>query len=94
MIDSAQTTQTTPTSAGGTAQDPKSADDRSTAFQPVEGGGENRSGTTLMVEAYVVLWVLLLGWLFVVWRKQAALNARLGDLEQAIDRAAAKAAKK
>lgn len=93
MIDSAQTAQDTG-GATGTAQDPKTPDERSTTFQPVEGGGENRSGGALMVEAYVVLWVLLLGWLLMVWRKQAAINARLGDLEQAIDRAAAKAAKK
>lgn len=73
----------------------KTPDDRSTTFQPVEGGTETRSGTTLLVEAYAVLWVILIGWLLISWRKQAALNARLDDLEHAIDRAAAaKAAKK
>jgi hypothetical protein len=71
----------------------KAPDDRSTSFQPVEGGGENRSGTTLLVEAYAVLWVLLMAWVLLLWRKQAALSARLGDLEKAIDRAAAKAKK-
>jgi hypothetical protein len=65
-------------------------DDRSTSFQPVEGGTETHSGTTLMVEAYAAIWMILMVWLVLVWRKQGALNQRLDDLEQAIDRAAAK----
>jgi hypothetical protein len=32
-----------------------------------------------------------MGWLVFQWRKQGSLNARLAGLEQAIDRAAAKA---
>ncbi len=73
---------------------PKTADDRSTTFQPVEGGTEQHSGTTLLVEAYAVLWVILMAWLLFQWRKQSALKARLDGLESAIDRAAAKAEKK
>jgi hypothetical protein len=65
-------------------------DSRSTTFQAVEGGAETRSGETLMVEAYSVLWVILMGWLVFLWRKQATLTTRLDDLERAIDRAAAK----
>ena len=64
------------------------ADDRSTTFQAVEGGAETRSGSTLMVEAYVVLWLILLTWIVLLWRKQSGLNARLDDLERAIDKAA------
>lgn len=63
-------------------------DARSTTFQPVEGGSEHRSGETLLVEAYVVLWVILMGWLFLLWRKQNNLHTRLDDLERAIDKAA------
>jgi hypothetical protein len=69
-------------------------DDRATTFQPVEGGTETRSGTTLLVEAYVILWVILMGWLVMLWRKQAGLTTRLDDLERAIDKAAAKPQKK
>ena len=69
-------------------------DGRSTTFQPVEGGAETRSGSTLMVEAYVVLWVILMAWLVMLWRKQGALTSRLDDLERAIDEGAARAAKK
>jgi CcmD family protein len=64
--------------------------DRSTTFQAVEGGTETHSGTTLMVEAYAVIWTILMVWLVMLWRKQSRLNERLEGLEQAIDRAAAK----
>ena len=69
-------------------------DGRSTAFQPVEGGPEQHSGTTLLVEAYAVLWVILMAWLLLVWRRQKTVNTRLDELEHAIDRAAAKLEKK
>jgi hypothetical protein len=66
-------------------------DDRATTFQPVEGGStEQHSGTTLLVEAYTVLWVILLAWVLFMWRRQATLGARVGELEKALDRAAAK----
>lgn len=67
--------------------------DRAATFQAVPDGGETRSGSALLVEAYAVLWVILMAWLWLLWRKQATLHARLGELERAIDRAAAKAAK-
>jgi hypothetical protein len=78
-------TQTTTTAPATSAPD-----DRSTSFQPVEGGTETHSGTTLMVEAYAAIWMILMAWLVLVWRKQGALAQRLDDLEHAIDRAAAK----
>ena len=88
-----QTTASPGTTASGqTASD--APDARSTTFQAVEGGPETRSGSTLMVEAYAVLWLILMTWLVLLWRKQASLNARLDGLESAIDRASAAAAKK
>ena len=80
-------TQPAPAPTGSTP------DDRSTTFQPVTGGEEQHSGTTLLVEAYAVLWVILMAWLLFMWRKQATLGTRLDDLEKAIDRAAAGKAK-
>ena len=64
--------------------------DRSTTFRAVEGGGETRSGALLMVEAYAVLWLLLLFWLTWLWRRQGAIHARIDGLEKAIDRTATK----
>jgi hypothetical protein len=82
----------------GAAQEPSQGapkagstpDDRSTTFQPVEGGAETRSGSSLLIEAYAVLWIILMIWLVTMWRKQGSLNARLEDLERTIDKAAAK----
>jgi hypothetical protein len=65
-------------------------DDRSTTFQPTEGGTEQRSGATLLVEAYSLIWTLLMFWLVLLWRKQAALNKRLDGLEGAIVKASAR----
>jgi hypothetical protein len=64
-------------------------DDRATEFKAVEGGGETRSGATLMVEAYALIWLILMAWIYMLWRKQASLHARLDDLEKVIDKAAA-----
>lgn len=70
------------------------ANSRASTFQAVEGGPESKNGTTLMVEAYAVIWTILMVWLVSLWRKQNTLNKRLDDLEHAIDVAAAKAEKK
>jgi hypothetical protein len=65
------------------------ADDRATDFKPVEASsGERYSGSTLLVEAYAAIWLILMLWLVLLWRKQASLNTRLDGLEAAIDRAA------
>ena len=65
-------------------------DDRATEFQAVQGNpSEQYSGATLLVSAYAVLWVVIFGWIALVWRKQRALDARLADLERVLDKAAA-----
>ena len=69
-------------------------DGRATTFQPVEGGPEQHSGSTLLVEAYAILWIILMSWLLFTWRRQRAIGDRLGELERAIDRAASKLEKK
>lgn len=65
------------------------ANDRSTEFVAVENGTEQYSGGKLLVIAYISIWVLLAGWIFLLWRKQQALGTRLDGLESAIDRASA-----
>ncbi len=86
-----QTREATALQPAPDASGAKTPDDRSTTFQPVEGGTEQHSGATLLIEAYAVLWVILMGWLVFQWRRQAALGARLDGLERALDRAATKA---
>ncbi|AKV02747.1 hypothetical protein AKJ09_09410 [Labilithrix luteola] len=65
------------------------ANDRSTEFVAIENGTEQYSGGKLLVIAYISIWVILAGWIFLLWRKQQALGTRLDGLEAAIDRASA-----
>jgi len=67
--------------------------DRATEFTTVA-SSEHYDGSTLMVAAYAAIWVLLMAWIYLLWRKQAMLAARLDGLERSIDRAAAAAAEK
>lgn len=80
-----------PTSAAASAAAAgKTPEDRATAFRPVEGGTQMRSGAKLLVSAYSILWVILMGYIVIVWRQEAALRARIDELEKAVDRAEAK----
>ncbi len=85
-----QTPAATTTASPAAASSGSSSADRSTTFQPVEEGPEQHSGATLLIEAYAVLWVILMAWLLFQWRRQASLGTRIDDLERAIDRAAVK----
>jgi CcmD family protein len=76
-----------------TAPAANTPDDRATQFQAVQ-GGETYSGMNLMVGAYAAIWVILLAWIFLLWRKQQSLTARLDGLENAIDRASSAKADK
>jgi hypothetical protein len=58
-----------------------------TEFKAVEGTGEQFNGYTLLVEAYAAIWLILMGWLLLVWRRQVKLTARIAGLEDAIARA-------
>lgn len=79
--------------AGSTSASASDPDGRATEFTAVEGGNERYSGSTLLVEAYAAIWLILMAWIFMLWKKQASLTARLDGLEAAIDRAAATQAK-
>lgn len=61
------------------------------SYRAVEGNEkETYDGGTLLVYAYGLIWIILMGWILMMWRKSSALSARLDGLEAAIDRAAAK----
>jgi hypothetical protein len=79
--------------AQNAAPTPAGADDRATEFTAVD-GGEHYSGSSLLVEAYAAIWLILMAWIFMLWRKQATLGERLDGLERTIDRAAAEIEKK
>lgn len=61
---------------------------RSSEFSAIEGGREHYDGPTLLVGAYAAVWVILMAWLALMWRKQQTLKARVIGLEAAIERAA------
>ena len=65
----------------------ESADGRSTAFRPVEGGNELQSGEKLLVEAYAAIWLILFAMVLFSWRRQKSLDDRMGTLSAAIDKA-------
>lgn len=83
----APTTASEPSAAPSPSAAP-AASARSDGYQGVDGGAETYDGATLMVQAYSAVWLIVLGWVVLLWRKQAALTARLDGLEAAIDRAA------
>lgn len=72
---------------------PSTPDDRATTFQAVKGEPEHYSGEALLVSAYAALWVIILVWVAMVWRKQASLGTRLDDLERVLGEAARKQSK-
>ena len=72
-------TQTQPNA--GTLTDPSS---RSTEFVAVQGGGDTTSAATLLVTAYLVMWALLLGFVFLSWRRQGRVESRISELEKSL----------
>lgn len=68
------------------------SENRASTFQPVEGGGETRSGELLLVEAYVVLWLILFGWLFLLRKKTTVIESRLAEIDGALQKAEARTA--
>jgi hypothetical protein len=81
-------TQEQPASPSASASAAPSPDDRSTDFHAAQGEPQQYSGETLLVSAYGMLWVVIMVWLAIGWRKQSRLTQRLDDLERAIDKAA------
>lgn len=64
---------------------PGTAESRSQEFRPVTGGPtETSNAATLLVVAYVLMWAILMGFLFATFRRQAAVDKRLAELERAL----------
>jgi CcmD family protein len=74
-------------SADPNARTPES---RSTEFVAVQGGQETTSAESLLVIAYLVMWALLLGFIFMTWRRQSRIEARIGELDRELKRATEK----
>lgn len=64
---------------------PATVESRSQEFKPVTGGPvETSSAEGLLVTAYVLMWALLMGFLFLTFKRQAAVDKRLSELEKAL----------
>jgi hypothetical protein len=88
QADTTTAPRSSPASPATPAPPGPAPDDRATSFQAVQGEPEHYNGAELMVIAYAALWVILIAWVALVWRKQASLTSRLDDLERVIDEAA------
>jgi CcmD family protein len=66
---------------------PKTSDDRATTFRAVEGGTQMQSGEKLLVEAYAGIWVFTLIFIISMFRRQKSIDARIGSLESALEKA-------
>lgn len=61
------------------------AEERSQEFRPVTGGAtETSSAEGLLITAYVLMWAILMAFLFLTFRRQAAVDKRLSELERAL----------
>jgi hypothetical protein len=66
---------------------PGSPDSRSQEFVPVTGGPtETSSAEALLITAYVLMWAILMGFLLVTFRRQAAVDKRMSDLERSLSK--------
>lgn len=67
------------------APQPATVESRSQEFKPVPGGPtETSSAEGLLIAAYVLMWALLMGFLFLTFKRQAAVDQRLGELEKSL----------
>jgi hypothetical protein len=64
---------------------------RATEFQPVHNGaGETTSASSLLITAYLLMWAILIGFVFLSWRRQARVENRISELEKALAAGGAK----
>jgi hypothetical protein len=59
-------------------------EDRKTEFVAVSGGRDSTSAEVLLVSAYAIMWIFLLVFLWLGWRRQSLLRDKLERLENAL----------
>jgi len=66
---------------------PGTPESRSQEFVPVTGGPtETSSAEALLITAYVLMWAILMAFLFVTFRRQAAVDKRMSELERSLSK--------
>jgi CcmD family protein len=53
---------------------------------PDAGGQESVSGGGLLIAAYLLIWAILFGFIFITWKKQRSLKEQLDRMEAALDK--------
>jgi CcmD family protein len=72
---------------------PREAPPDDSGFHASSGGAEMQSGERLLVEAYAAIWLIVLVFVFVMWRRTRALEDRIESLADAIKAARSSAPK-
>jgi CcmD family protein len=70
-----------PESAQAAQPSTESVADRKSEFVPVGPGGETSSAEALLIVAYMLMWALIFGLVFLSQRRQRQIDARLTELE-------------
>lgn len=66
-------------------QDRGNPSDRSTEFQPVEGGGPATTDAgTFMVAAYALMWLATVLFIVQTWRKIRSVQGKVDQLQKAV----------
>ena len=78
------------TNAFQTETPSKAPEDRSTEFVAVQGGNDETSAGGLLVTAYFLMWAALIGFIFLTWRKQGALEKRIAKLDRDLQKSLGK----
>ncbi len=63
---------------------PLRPEDRKTEFVAVTGGKESTSAEVLLVSAYSIMWLFLLAFLWLGWRRISLLRQKLERLESSL----------
>lgn len=61
--------------------------DRSTEFQPVQGGAESSSAGALLTSAYIVMWLSVFVFVWMTAKRVKSLDRRLTELDAALKKA-------
>ena len=69
------------------ATEESSPADRSQEFVAVTGGEDTASAPTLLVIAYIGMWLAIFGFVWITRKAQGSLDGRLDTLEKALARA-------
>ena len=54
-------------------------------FVATTGGGETTSAEAMLIAAYMIIWVILMAFVGLTWRRQRAASDKLARIERALE---------